>query len=862
MLTITTPILLAVSIVLMGLAKTVLKHRVRTTTFLMSLWRVTIVAVLGLVAVGYPTSYTISPPVILYVLTPIIVGICYAFRQWHKHHPGAISAALVAIIKGIFRVRNTRRRTASKSTDAPVASRGYLRQILGSWISLATRNDTALWCLAHMLLIEAGFWLALYAPALPFGGGYLIGYVPALVSFIRWRSIDKKRQTVINNYYGFAMDQFGYERAARNTRMTGYEKFSDPNACVSVQWREMTEPDVVTIAFPQSFEKTNQTKREKFSREFEATYRSATVKKFLWDTGKQTVTVIAANYPEDVRWNGAMTRQWHSFVFGVQLDSGKKVVLSVKDQASHILVAGEVGSGKTETMFVIVAQAMLKGWQVALCDPKGTGWVAFTQNFRYTNEAGPGTGAVPLKPGDARPGLIWHAIDVYGIATVVEQTWKEVERRKAINIEHRATSSTDLDQSIRDEKNIRPYLLVIDEALSLFATDKGKSDEIEERNDLREAILGTVIRIIVEARALQVHTMLGFQRPDTRYIDGSARDNLSIRIGLGKFGEDGRNMVYGTREVPELPLRKNGVDSSENDDDDADAVVKGRGQVRLGAGAPVQNVQSMWFGPGHEDLDKHLPMPEAPEQLNNAPTTTIDDDPLEDDTSPTEDVSGQEQDSPAAEPINRPGPWRATDAPTTQYPTAPGNQEAKVVHPEQALKSVPTGPITPHEDPFGAAEDSQDTTQDPWTSNAKPWPGVTEEPTEASEVPSAAGDEGERIVDAKQGRVAYSAPVEWQVHTTDPMFSEGTDLFSDDPEESIEANAGPFPETAAPAEPAKPKPNVGQADFAAFFDDHEPVPAPRPHRTTVADWTEFLDEKPAESPTPKKAEAAEDEEWF
>lgn len=900
-LTITTTILLAVCLALMVTTKTVLKNHARTTTVLTAFMALAIAAIFVMLAISAPKAFTVSPPVILYLATPILAGMVYGFATWRRNHPGALSGSLVAVLKALLRIRNTRRRTNTKRNDETLASRPYLTRILGSWIRLVLKDDTAIWCVIHMVMIEAGFLLALYAPVLPYGTGYLIGYIPALVSFIRWKRIDAARQTVINDYYGFASDQFGYERAARQTRMAGHEQFADPNACVSVQWREMTEPEVVTIAFPQSFEKTNMTKREKFSKEFEATYANATVKKFIWNTGKQTVTVVAANYPESVRWDGEVTRPWHSFVVGVALDTGKKIVLSVKDQAPHILIAGETGSGKSETMFVIAAQAMLKGWTIALCDPKATGWVAFTQNFRYTGVAGPGTGAEPLKPGDARQGLKWHAIDLYGIHTVIKNTWAEVERRKAIDVEHRATSVTDLPQEIRDRENISPYMLIVDEALSLFAQDSGGGEETDERNALRGELLSVVIRIIVEARALQIHTMLGFQRPDTKYVDGSARDNLGIRIGLGKFSQDGAKMVYGSTEVPDLPIRKDGIDpetevettkpgesDTEDTKDGSDATVKGRGQARLGSGQPIINFQSYWCGPKHADLDKYLPMPEAIEHLDNAPTDPVDTslDKTEDPDDPAPEPEADTQEDGAGpegqERINRPGPWRPTDDPTTQYPTRPGNEEAAVVTKAPEPTEPATMPV--HDDPFGVNDEPE---QDAWASTAQPWPGVTEPEQSATEAETVNAREDSLIVDTKQGRVGYSAPVTWQVHESDEMFEADTGLFGDglfsdaaeDHDTSIEGTTDPnsAEETGSPQKDAQdpepsvpPAPNATQADFAAFLNDLE-QPAGNAESgqdassagTTMDEWSSFLQaEEPQKSNTTGAKSSEKDEEWF
>ena len=147
-----------------------------------------------------------------------------------------------------------------------------------------------------------------------------------------------------------------------------------------------------------------------------------------------------------------------------------------------------------------------------------------------------------------------------------------------------------------------------------------------------------------------------------------------------------------------------------------------------------------------------------------------------------------------------------------------------------------------HDDPFGANDETE---QDAWVSTAQPWPGVTEpeqsEPeTEAkAEAETVNAREDSLIVDTKQGRVGYSAPVTWQVHESDEMFEADTGLFGDGlfsdaaeaqdtaPEAITDQNGTQGTEsqqtgTQAATEPSvAPVRNATQADFAAFLDDLE-----------------------------------------
>ena len=52
--------------------------------------------------------------------------------------------------------------------------------------------------------------------------------------------------------------------------------------------------------------------------------------------------------------------------------------------------------------------------------------------------------------------------------------------------------------------------------------------------------------IVLMGRELGLFIFLCSQRGDTKYISGDIRDNLSLRIALGRMSSDGYKMVFGS----------------------------------------------------------------------------------------------------------------------------------------------------------------------------------------------------------------------------------------------------------------------------------------------------------------------------
>ena len=785
------------------------------------IWPWVITAGLIYSLVTYTEQWADQLSLTLLLLTPALFGALHGFWRWHRAHPGAISGTIGAALtpgrrnKGRVRQKSQKKATSVEYVERP---RGYIRELWGSYLSFVLASDNLGWVIVHQIVLFAAFAACAYPAGatnqeqLILWGVAVLGVL--IVSYLRWRSIDKAREEIYQGVYSSVADHFKYLTAANNTliKKKDRERFTSPHGAISIVWAELTDPYEVTVKFPVTYEKTNAKKREEFQKEYEANHPSNTVRKFLWNPGRGEVAITPANYPESVRWDGMLQGDWHYFVVGLALDTGKIIGFSLVKNAPHILVAGETGTGKTEVMFTIVGQMSLKGWVIALCDPKATGWLDWTQVFRYTNEYGTDTGAAPLQQGDARDGLIYHAVELYGIYDVIKATYDELERRKKINKKYSVSNSAKLmgRKDVAEEDQLRPYALIVDEALSLLATDKGSSDEIKARNELRGEILSMLLRLIVEARALMIHVLLGFQRPDTTYVNGSARDNMSIRLGTGEFSVQGKVMVFGDVEkVPALPRAKDGA---------PDEIVPGRGQAMMGSGQPVVNVQYMWLGEDAADLNTYLPMPPMPENaVSNAPKKAVD----------TKIGEDQEIFSIFLE-----------------------DEEHDPEHPTRVVKSKKISshvqPPSEEGSPFGVPSD-------PWGQTAKPpAPGVSDTP------PAPASGQEEETYTGRGAEVVPAGGFATAPGTPSPNEAPTNNAGTQDKplgsRKGVDVAAGLFGSTPAPETPAgalSASPNRPSSLNNGGFDGY--VPSYNPERDAPAKQVA----QPPRPPEPAESETQE-----
>ena len=211
MLTLSFSLIALISIVLTFTSKKLAINRPRLGKTMMTVHPFLVIALLALVVfLGLPVITT-SPALVLYLLLPVLGWFGYTFHQWHKRHPGAISKALIGIIRAIAGRRSHSRSRANRSRKQKEAEelpppRSYIGTLLPSWVSLMLHTDKPLWSVIHQGTILLGALAALNMPAsMPIYIYYLLPPLFATPTLARWVYVNRTRQKHINSFYGLSL---------------------------------------------------------------------------------------------------------------------------------------------------------------------------------------------------------------------------------------------------------------------------------------------------------------------------------------------------------------------------------------------------------------------------------------------------------------------------------------------------------------------------------------------------------------------------------------------------------------------------------------------------------------------------------
>lgn len=166
--------------------------------------------------------------------------------------------------------------------------------------------------------------------------------------------------------------------------------------------------------------------------------------------------------------------------------------------ASHALIGGTTGCGKTRLMESIAEQFVEKGGEVYLVDYKGVDY----RNF------------VRFVGADASNDALLDTLNC--LHNIFLQRRECLHDENCRNIEEYNTKGCTMNR----------ILLLIDEASAVFDTT-GRS---KEEKETISKILGGVLELTRLGRFVGIHVIIGTQRPDVNSVPGALKANLSIRI--------------------------------------------------------------------------------------------------------------------------------------------------------------------------------------------------------------------------------------------------------------------------------------------------------------------------------------------
>lgn len=170
----------------------------------------------------------------------------------------------------------------------------------------------------------------------------------------------------------------------------------------------------------------------------------------------------------------------------------------------HLLLTGNTGSGKTQLAQYIIYCLISQGVRVIYCDPKND------DDMRFFLRDKP----------------VCYVTKENEIAKVVREIEEEVRLREK-----------DLDNMGLEEADFNPVFIIFDE---LIAFSKIASKKTYEETARRLASIGTT------GRSKRTYVGLILQRPDTTFVEGVVRDNLSCKICMGQMSETAYKMSFGS----------------------------------------------------------------------------------------------------------------------------------------------------------------------------------------------------------------------------------------------------------------------------------------------------------------------------
>ncbi len=175
----------------------------------------------------------------------------------------------------------------------------------------------------------------------------------------------------------------------------------------------------------------------------------------------------------------------------------------------HALVAGSTGSGKSFLIYWIIRNLLIIDADVRVLDPKNNELNKLKKVL--------GDEKVPSTRGT----MIKTLRELSELITKRNEEFQNVEN-----------SSLSYDYH---DYGYKPIFLIFDEFAAFLLSCENK-----ERKEATEYLY----QIVLKGRSAGVFALLATQRPDANVIDGSIRDQLSLRVGMGQLKEEGNVMLF------------------------------------------------------------------------------------------------------------------------------------------------------------------------------------------------------------------------------------------------------------------------------------------------------------------------------
>ena len=301
----------------------------------------------------------------------------------------------------------------------------------------------------------------------------------------------------------------------------------------------------------------------------------------------------------DADWEYAKSRDPWTFPLGVD-DMGNPVEWNTK-ATPHILICGKSGTGKSSAAQVVVAEALLKGYDIILVDPS-KGCIDFTQWAKRKAIAFVGEG------------------QLRETTAVIGWLRDEMSHRVHLNNKYGVGNINDIPEdaiSDEDRPHLKRILLVFDEFNS-YLTEMGKTqsnpnNDVHVANDNAAIIainasiinaMSDLAKIAVQGRTAGIDLLLGAQRltmDDMKRFNANAFFRTLGRVLLGSDSPSGVFSQMNIKEANRLQASLKGAGGT---------VPRGRGMYES-ADSTLSAVQTWWSGGQDELSDLVAGIPDA-----------------------------------------------------------------------------------------------------------------------------------------------------------------------------------------------------------------------------------------------------------
>ncbi len=563
---------------------------------------------------------------------------------WHylRLHPALIVWAAVPVIVSVAWVAEGRARRAAAAEPKKHPRRARkpkpplrpLHRTMYEWVGLILFQDSRVWRGVYLALTALAAWTALHqVPTNPFKAGRALFTVlgPAVwLVVLGWRltMVDRRRAAVVHTLHGQAMAHLKYPPPNRARQRPGTEELLNPWVAIRIiDWETIDTPRRWWVASPHDLSTTDFDAWAEFEVNVSERVPHPQGWKIERDPLGRGATVVPANYPLTVLWEGQQHPDPMTFYLGPDLDRPAEdwVALTFGEVSPHALCTGATGSGKTSAAELILAQAATKplpwgdGTLFAQCDiidPKGpfaARWEG-RPNVRVTS----GARDYPLGDGSTVSGVI-------GMCMHAEDLNRDLDaRQKWLDQFPGAAKWQDVDHQALADAGFQPHFLAADEFLDHTGKDPGNSETVEAENEARARLVYLFGRFVRKGRSLGYHVILIAQDATMTEVGGTLVRQLVVRIVMGNMDGYANRRMFNTTAIPPLPAER-------IDEKGTRRSIPGRVRIQNASGMPIVRCQVAYFGGprNSETLDRLLPRassssPASPPALADSPVPALD----------------------------------------------------------------------------------------------------------------------------------------------------------------------------------------------------------------------------------------------